>query len=163
MSRLRRTRARGGGSDRRILFPFNGSTVSQAALDLTLAVARAQNATLVPAYLAVIPHQLSLESAVPVRECEAAMPLLELIEQRATSEGVPVDSRIGRGRSARHALSALLDSERFDTVIVAAKTTGSDGFEASDVAWLLEAALGEVLVVRPGAKNDPERDLPLDE
>lgn len=91
------------------------------------------------------------------------MPLLELIEQRATSEGVPVDSRIGRGRSARHALSALLDSERFDTVIVAAKTTGSDGFEASDVAWLLEAALGEVLVVRPGAKNDPERDLPLDE
>ncbi len=163
MSRLRRPRKQGGGSGRRILFPFNGSTVSPAALDLTLSVARAQDATLVPAYLAVMPHQLSLESAAPERECEAAVPLLELIEQRATREGVPVDARIGRGRTPRHALSELMDTERFNSVVLAAKTTGSEGFEAADVAWLLENAPGEVLVLRPGARSDSARDLPLDE
>lgn len=157
-----RRRTRGGGSGRRILFPFNGLTVSQAALELTLALARAQDATLMPAYLAVVPHQLSLESAVPARESEAAMPLLELIEQRATSAGVPVDSRIGRGRSARHALAALLDSERFDSVVVAAKTRASEGFEADDVSWLMENAPGEVLVLRPDAKSARERDLTFD-
>jgi hypothetical protein len=149
VTRLRRTR--GGGSARRILFPFNGSTVSGAALELTLSLAKAQDATLVPAYLAVMPHQLSLDGAVPVRESEAAVPLLELIEQRATKAGVPVDARIGRGRTPRHALTALMESERFDTVLVAAATGASDGFEAGDVAWLLESSPAEVLVLRPGA------------
>ena len=149
MSRLRR--ARGGGSARRILFPFNGSTVSASALEQTLSLAKAQDATLVPAYLAVVPHQLSLDAAIPVRESEAAVPLLELIDQRATKAGVPVDARIGPGRSPRHALSALLDSERFDTVVVAAKTSTSDGFEPTDVAWLVESSPAEVVVLRPDA------------
>jgi two-component system sensor histidine kinase KdpD len=34
-----------------------------------------------------------------------AMPMLEAIEQRAAGQGVPVDSRIERGRSYRHAWS----------------------------------------------------------
>lgn len=151
MSLMRRARAQQGASGRRILFPFNGSTVSQATLELTLSLARAQDATLVPAYLAVIPHQLSLDAPVPVRESEAAVPLLELIEQRATQGGVPVDARIGRGRTPRHALALLMDSERFDTVVVAAKTTATEGFEADDVAWLLESSPAEVLVLRPGS------------
>lgn len=156
MSWLRGARTQGGGSGRRILFPFNGSTVSRAALDLTLSLAKAQDATLVPAYLAVVPHQLSMDAAVPVRESEAAVPLLELIEQRATRAGVPVDARIGRGRTARHALSELMDSERFNTVVVAAKTTASEGFEPADVAWLLESSRAEVLVLRPGAKSSDD-------
>jgi hypothetical protein len=149
VSRLRR--ARGGGSERRILFPFDGSTVTREALELTLSLAKAQDATLVPAYLAVVPHQLSLDGAVPVRESEVAVALLELIEQRATKGGVPVDARIGRGRTPRHALSALMDGERFDTLVVAARTKTSDGFEPADVAWLLERSPAEVLVLRPGA------------
>jgi len=142
-------RAREAGSARRILFPFIGSTVSHATLDATLRLARAQDATLVPAYLVVVPHHLSLESAAPVRETEAALPVLELIDQRASRAGVPVDSRIERGRSHRHALSALLEHERFDTIVVPARTSSSDGFEPADVAWLLEHAPGEVLVLRP--------------
>jgi hypothetical protein len=35
--------------------------------------------------------------------------MLEAIEQRATSRGVEVDSRIERGRSYRHALARLLE------------------------------------------------------
>jgi nucleotide-binding universal stress UspA family protein len=139
------------GTSRRILFPFIGSTVSQRTVDATLRLARAQDATLVPAYLVVVPHHLSLESAAPVRETEAALPVLELIDQRASRAGVPVDSRIERGRSHRHALSSLVEHERFDTIVVPARTSTSDGFEPADVAWLLEHAPGEVLVLRPEA------------
>jgi hypothetical protein len=149
--RERRGKPSGAGSARRILFPFIGSTISQATLDATLRLARSQDATLVPAYLVVIPHHLSLESPAPLRECDAAMPVLELIDQRASRAGVPVDSRVERGRTHRHALAALVEHERFDTLVVPARTSTSDGFEPADVAWLLENAPGEVLVLRPGA------------
>jgi nucleotide-binding universal stress UspA family protein len=155
VSFLRRRRSEGGGSGRRILFPFIGSTVSQRTLDATLRLAQAQDATLVPAYLASIPHHLSLDSPAPVRETEVALPLLELIEQRATRAGVPVDSRIERGRTARHALTAILEQERYDTLVVPAKTSVSDGFEPADIAWLLENAPGEVLVMRPDPATAP--------
>jgi Universal stress protein family len=146
--RLRRSTAP-RGSGRRILFPFLGSTISHATLDSTLRLARAQDATLIPAYLATVPHHLSLDSPAPVSECESALPMLELIEQRATRAGVPVDTRLERGRTARHALSALMERERFDTLVVPARTRASDGFEPEDVAWVLENAPGEVLVLRP--------------
>jgi hypothetical protein len=142
-------RRREAGSARRILFPFIGATVSRATLDATLRLARAQDATLVPAYLVVVPQHLSLDSPAPVRDCETALPVLELIEQRAGRAGVPVDSRVERGRTHRHALSALIEHERFDTLVIPARTSTSDGFEASDVAWVLENAPGEVLVLRP--------------
>jgi hypothetical protein len=32
---------------------------------------------------------------------------------------------------------------------VAADTTGTDGFDAAEIAWLLERAPGETLVLRP--------------
>jgi hypothetical protein len=147
--RLRRRDEGPTGAARRILFPFIGSTVSQRTLDATLRLARSQDATLVPAYLVMVPHHLSLEGPAPVSECEAALPVLELIEQRATRAGVPVDTRIERGRSPRHALSTLLEHEHFDTLVVPAKTSTSDGFEPEDVAWLLEKAPSEVLVLRP--------------
>jgi len=149
LGRRDRSREPEAGSGRRILFPFIGSTVSQATLDATLRLARSQDATLVPAYLVIVPQHLTLESPAPQRECEAALPVLELIDQRASRAGVPVDSRIERGRTHRHALSTLLEHERFDTLVVPARTSTSDGFEAADVAWLLENAPGEVLVLRP--------------
>ena len=86
--------------------------VSQATLDATLRLARSQDATLVPAYLVIVPQHLSLESPAPVRECEAALPVLELIDQRASRAGVPIDSRVERGRTHRHALASLMEHER---------------------------------------------------
>ena len=135
--------------DRRILFPFLGSVLSERSLDATIRLARAQEAMLIPAYLAIIPKQLSIEAPLGI-ECEGALSLLELIEQRATKAGVPVDSRIERGRTARHALAQLMDEERFDSIVLPARTSSSDGFTPSDVAWALESAPGEVLVLRPG-------------
>jgi nucleotide-binding universal stress UspA family protein len=144
--RLRRNRS--PGSDRRILFPFLGSVLSEATLEAALRVARGQDATLMPCYLAIVPKALAIEAPLGA-ECDGALALLELIEQRATKAGVRVDSRIERGRTVRHALAAALEHERFDALVIPARTSASDGFEPSDVAWALEAAPGEVLVLRP--------------
>src|SRR4051794_14272023 len=88
---------------RRILFPFLGDTIAPSTLDAALRLARAEGATLVPAYVVVVPLSLSLSAPVP-GECSQAMLLLETIEQRAARVHVAIDSRIETGRSARHAL-----------------------------------------------------------
>ena len=44
-----------------------------------------------------------------------------------------------------------MEHERFDRVVAAGATNG-DGFSADDVAWLLENAPGEVLILRPAAQ-----------
>jgi hypothetical protein len=60
-----------------------------------------------------------------------------------------VDSRIERGRTARHGLIQLIESEKFDRMVVPAQTKRSDGFSPEDIAWLLEHAPTEVVVMRP--------------
>jgi nucleotide-binding universal stress UspA family protein len=99
-----------------------------------------------------VPKALSIEGPLG-SEPEGALALLELIEQRASKAGVAVDSRIERGRTARHALEQLVAEERFDSLVLPARTSSSDGFSTDDVAWALETAPGEVLVLRPGAEH----------
>jgi hypothetical protein len=129
----------------RVLFPFVGGALSERALEASLRLARAEGATLVPAYLVTVPMALHLDAPLP-SACGGAFELLEAIEQRAAAVGVPVDGRIGRGRNLRHAMRQLIANERFDRIVVAA---GDEGFSADDVAWLLRQATGEVVVVRP--------------
>lgn len=133
----------------RILFPFLGSDLSDRALEAALRLAAAEEATLVPAYLARVPMNLPLESPLP-RQAELAMPILEAIEQRAAKSEVPVDARIERGRTYRHALRTLLADERFDRIIAPGAGHGSDGFSPEDVAWLLDHAEGEIVIFRAG-------------
>ena len=135
-------------SGRRILFPYVGSHLSISALDAALRIAHIEDATLVPAYLAPVPMTLPLQAPIP-RSCDAAFELQEAIEQRAAAAHVPVDGRIGRGRTVRHALRQLLADERYDRIVVAAATAHTDGLSAPDVAWLLEHAPGEVAILRP--------------
>jgi hypothetical protein len=129
----------------RILFPFVGGALSERALEASLRLARAEHATLVPAYLVSVPMALHLDAPLP-SACSSAFELLETIEQRATAVGVPVDARIGRGRNRRHAMRQLMSNERFDRIVVPA---GDEGFAADDVAWLLNHAEGEVVVLQP--------------
>jgi len=144
----RRTEAAITPAARRILFPFTGEALSTPAFDAALRLARAEGATLVPAYLAVVPLSVSLDT--PLRkEAEAALPLLEAIEQRATAMEVDVDSRIERGRTVRHALRRVMDEERFDRIVVAGASNGHDGFAPDDIAWLLEQAPSEIAILRP--------------
>src|SRR6185312_1348521 len=104
---------------RQILLPFTGTTLSRRALEAAMRLARVEGATLMPAFLATVPLHQSLESPIP-KQCAIGMPLLEAIEQRAVAEGVPIDARVERGRSYRHALSRLLEREHFDRVILSA-------------------------------------------
>ena len=146
--RLRRPAPVQATSRQRILFPFVAGGLSQRALDAALRLAKAEGATLVPLFLAQVSLDLPLDSALP-RQCSMAMPLLEAVEQRATEAGVPVDSRIVRGRNRRHALRQAIAQERYDRIVIAAASEGSPGFDAEDVAWLLDHAAGEIVVLRP--------------
>jgi universal stress protein family protein len=143
--------AAGGG---RILFPFVARALSHRALDAALRLARAEDATLVPVFLARVPLHLPLDAPLP-RQSQIAIPLQEAIEHRATAFEVPVDARIERGRNQRHALRQMIDHERFDRIVIAAAVHTGPGFDADDVAWLLDNAPGEIIVLRP----DPERSV----
>ncbi len=138
---------------RRILFPFVASALSRRALDASLRLARAEEATLLPVFLARVPLTLPLDSPLP-RQAAVAIPLQEAIEQRAAAFGVPVDARVERGRTYRHALRRTIAAERFGRIVVAAAIRGGPGFGPDDVAWLLANAPGEIVVLRPGEEDE---------
>jgi hypothetical protein len=143
---------RGRERVRRIAFPFTGETLSEPALLAALRLAHAERATLIPIYLALVPRRLPVEVPLP-DDCAVALPLLEAVEQRATRAEVPVDSRIERGRTVRHALRQLMTHERYERMVVAAGADDfGEGFTPEDVAWLLAHAPGELIVLRPAVQ-----------
>jgi nucleotide-binding universal stress UspA family protein len=161
----RRRRAAAGDGVHRILLPFTGTEISRRALDAAVRLARAEGATLMPAYLVTVPLQLPLGCALPT-EAAGAMAMLEAIEQRAAAREVEVDARIERGRTYRHALERLLGEESFDRVVVPAQSNGGEGLSGDDLVRLLRCAPAEVLILRPapedrtiiaGARNGNER------
>jgi nucleotide-binding universal stress UspA family protein len=138
----------------RVLFPYVAHALSPRALDAALRLAHAEGATLVPVFLARVPLYLPLDAPLP-RQSRIAIPLQEAIEQRASKFDVRVDTRIERGRSHRHALRQTIANERFEQVVIAASAHGQPGFDPGDVAWLIDVAPGEIVVLRP----DPDREL----
>ncbi|HZO06729.1 MAG TPA: universal stress protein [Solirubrobacterales bacterium] len=151
-SRWRGRRPRSDERLHHILLPFTGTEISRRAVDAALRLARAEDAALMPAYLAAVPMRLPLDCAIPA-EAATAMAMLEAIEQRAAAQGVQVDARIERGRSYRHALERLLGREDFDRVVVPAGTNGADGLSGEDLVWLLRSAPAEVLILRPAPED----------
>ncbi len=143
------------GATQRILFPFIASALSCRALDAALRLARAEGATLMPVFLARVPLTLPLDAQLP-GQSQAAIPLQEAIEHRAAAFSVPIDARIERGRTYRHALRQAIAHERYHRIVVAAAAHGGQpGFGADDVAWLLDNAPGEIVVLRPGSTDRP--------
>ncbi len=154
---IARSRRRGRRSERpeaihQILLPFTGTEISRRAVDAAVRLARAEDAVLMPAYLATVPNRLPLDCAIPA-EATKAMPMLEAIEQRATAQDVAVDSRVERGRSYRHALKRLLEHEEFERVVVPATAAQGAGLSGDDLVWLLEKAPAEVMILRPGPED----------
>ena len=132
----------------RILLPFTGQAISRRAFDAALRLAKAENATIMPAFLARVPRNLPLEAPLPAA-CAVGMPLLEAIEQSANSDGVPVDARIARGRTYRDALRHLVEQEHFDRIIVSATDSPRTGLTSKDLEWLLERVPAEIMILRP--------------
>jgi nucleotide-binding universal stress UspA family protein len=142
------------GPVRRILVPFTGTFIPRRAFEAAIRLAKAENAVLMPAFLAQVPMNLPLTAPLP-KQCATGMPLLEVIEQRALAQGVQVDSRVARGRTARDALRSLLEAEDFDRIIVSAGQ-GSDqpaGMSYDDLQWLLEKVPAEIMVLRPAPED----------
>ena len=135
-------------TERRLLVAFTGGALDPTVLSAAIRIARAESATLVPAYLLVIPRSLA-EDAPATEEVAGAMPWLEAVELEALRAGVPVDARIEKGRTPTHALCRLWDVEPFDRVIAAAPTESATGFTPKDITWILTHAPIEALVLRP--------------
>lgn len=140
---------------RTILLPFTGQAISRRSFDAAVRLARAENATIVPAFLARVPRTLPLDSPVPA-QCAGGMTLLEAIEQKASAQGLMVDSRVARGRSYRDALRRLLEQEHFDRVIVSATDSPRIGLSGDDLEWLLERVPAEVMILRPAPDDTRE-------
>jgi nucleotide-binding universal stress UspA family protein len=152
----RRRRARERPVDvRRILLPFTGSEISRRAFEAAIRLARAEDATIMPTFLARVPRNLPLEAPL-IAQCSQAMPLLEAIDQRAAGQGVAVDPRVARGRTYRDALRRLVEQEHFDRIIVSATDAPHAGLSAADLEWLLERVPAEVMILRP-ALDDTQR------
>ena len=132
--------------DHRILVPFTGGTLDPTVLDAAIRIAHAEDATLVPAYILIVPMRYPEDSPLH-EEVGVAMPMLEAVERAAIRAGVPVDARIEKGRSLSHALRLLWEAEDFDRIIAPATLQG--GFASKDLAWLLENAPAETLVLKP--------------
>ena len=91
---------------------------------------------------------LPLDTPVP-RQCESGMPLLEAIEQRAAALGIPVESRVARGRSYRDALRRILENEQFDRIIVSVSENERAGLTHDDLLWLIDRVPAEIMLLRP--------------
>lgn len=158
LATLRRARAAArrtvpaAGTGRRILLPFSGTSISRRSLEAAVRLARAEGATIMPAFLAQVPRHLPLDSPLP-NQCLRSMPLLEAIEQRAMAQGVSVDARVARGRSYQDALRRLVAEEPVDRIIVSASASPRSGLSDSDLRWLLQKAPAEVLILRPDSTD----------
>jgi hypothetical protein len=155
LDRWRRGRALAANrTARRIAFPFTADGLVEPALRAALRIAHAEGATLVPVYLLVVPLRVALDCPMP-SEANVAFPLFEAIEQQAARAGVPVDARVERGRTLRHALRALAEHGRYERMVIAAASGSGDGFAPEDVAWLLSRAPEEILALRPARAVRP--------
>ena len=130
-------------SGRRVLVPFTGGDLDPVVLAAAIRIARAEEATLVPAYLLVTPLEFPLEAPLQKRVA-VAMPFLEAVELAGLRAGLQVDARVETGRTPTHALQRLWDVERFDRIVAPAP-----GFTPKELQWILVHAPAETLILRP--------------
>ena len=91
------------------------------------------------------------------------MPMLEAIEQRATAQGVPVDARIERGRSYRHALASLLEHEDVRPGRRPGERHGQQGSPATTWSGCCERRPPRSLILRPAPSDASRVSVALDQ
>jgi hypothetical protein len=133
---------------RRLLVPFTRGNLEPTVLNAAIRIARAEEATLVPAYLILIPLDFALDAPMS-QECAMAIPLLEAVEHAASRARVPVDARVESGRTPIHALERLWNAEHFDRIVIPAPARREPGFTPKELLWMLTNAPSETLILRP--------------
>lgn len=160
--RLRRPRLAPGS--RRVLVPFTRGHLDPSVLEAAIRIARAEEATLVPAYLILIPLQFALDAPMS-QEVSMAIPLLEAVENGASRAGVAVDARVESGRTPIHALERLWNAESFDRIVIPAPAGREPGFTPKELLWMLTNAPSETVILRPdpalqeGERHDAQKPL----
>ena len=117
-------------------------------------LAKAEDATLMPAFLARVPLHLPLDSPLPAQCCGRHAAARGDRAARRGARASPVDARIGRGRTYRDALQRLLDDEHFDRIIVSATDSPRVGLSSDDLLWLLDRVPAEVMILRPAPEDE---------
>jgi hypothetical protein len=140
---LFRRRGEPASNGRRVLVPFTGGDLDPVVLAAAIRIAKAEEATLVPAYLLVTPLEYPLEAPLQ-KQVAVAMPFLEAAELAGLRAGLQVDARVETGRTPTHALRRLWDVERFDRIVAPAP-----GFTPKELQWILMHAPSETLILRP--------------
>jgi nucleotide-binding universal stress UspA family protein len=158
--RVRHRRPKAG--PKRVLVPFTRGGLERTVLDAAIRIARAEDATLVAAYLILVPLEFTLDAPMS-QEVEVAMPLLEAVERASLRAKVPVDARVETGRTPIHALERLWAAERFDRIVVPAPAGRGPGFTPKDLLWILTHTPSETLILRPeptvaGAPSRPTEE-----
>jgi len=140
---------------RRVLVPFTRGHLDPTVLDAAIRITRAEDATLVPAYLILVPMQFALDAPM-TQEMALAIPLLEAVEHAAGRAGVAVDARVESGRTPIHALERLWSVEHFDRVVIPAPAGREPGFTPKELLWALTNSPSETLILRPdpGAQKE---------
>ena len=137
--------------------PYVGTQLSLSALDAALRIARIEDATLVPAYLAPVP--MSMPLSAPIR---ALWPGVRASggDRASRGRGGHPGRRPHRPRPHRPPRAAAACSRPSATTASSSPPPrpDTDGLSAADVAWLLEHAPGEV-VVRPARRRGRARGL----
>jgi hypothetical protein len=159
--RVRKPASRRSSGGKRILVPFTRGALDPTVLAAAIRIARAEEATLVPAYLIVVPFEFGADAPMG-QQVGVAMPLLEAVEHAALRGGVPVDARVESGRSPIHALQRLWAAERFDRIVVPAPVGRAPGFTPKDLAWMLTHAPSETLILRPDPVVDAIVNVPTE-
>ena len=120
---------------RRILLPFTGEAISRRSFEAAVRLAKAEHATVMPAFLATVPMNLPLETPLPV-QCarrHAAARGDRAERRRAGRPGRLADRRAGAPRAMRCAdcssgsSSTGSSSRPMKTRTRASATTTSDG------------------------------------
>lgn len=143
-----RRRPQSPSGSTRVLVPFTGGELDPVVLEAAIRIARADDATLVPAYLIVTPLEFRLDAPTQ-HQVTLAVPLLEAVEHAALRAGLAVDARVETGRTPTHALQRLWAVERFDRIVAPAPAGRNHGFTPKELQWILVHAPCETLILRP--------------
>ena len=135
-------------SGKRVLVPFTGGELDPVVLEAAIRIAKAEDATLVPAYLIVTPLEYRLDAPMQ-KQVGQAMPLLEAVEHAGRRAGLPVDARIETGRTPTQALQRLWEAERFDRIVAPAPAGRGHGFTPKELQWILMHTPSETVILRP--------------
>ena len=150
-SRLRGRRSERAQAVHQILLPFTGTAISRRAVDAALRLARAEEATLMPAYLARSRSSCRSSARYPPRRprrCRC---------WRRSSSAPPPRASPSTPASSAAAPTAMpspaCSTARASTGSSSRRPRAPRGFSGDDLVWLLEKAPAEVLILRPGPED----------